>query len=274
MLNEDARALSTLINMHWRNGRWRRRGAEPFDASPVDIAHATAAGYLFPSRQVTHDNLVEETTLLASVLSLEDASQSFVASLSQRRLFLRPFLPSLVVARKLPAHEFVPGKYSGVFCSTCGLREHTVIERDVLNFERHKWGGVRHLDLAFVWFSLDRFAAEGGAEPAAADHELLDATLRALRGLAPGTSATKAEPALRMLKSNKPERFIIIESLSIASVLEHETHPGFLNDFVRFDDRDLPVRRYAERGYPAEWWTSDCGVNMEAVRGLFPESHQ
>ena len=73
-----------------------------------------------------------------------------------------------------------------------------------------------------------------------------------------------------MLKSNKPERFIIIESLSIASVLEHETHPGFLNDFVRFDDRDLPVRRYAERGYPAEWWTSDCGVNMEAVRGLFP----
>jgi hypothetical protein len=38
-------------------------------------------------------------------------------------------------------------------------------------FERYKWGGVRHLETAFIWFALERFVSEGGAPPSADDIE-------------------------------------------------------------------------------------------------------
>ncbi len=271
MLNEDARALATLVNMHWTNGGWRDRN-DPFDASPEDIAHAVTAGYLFPKRGARHDQLVEEVKLLAAALSLGDASRSFVASLSRRKLFLRPFLSSLVVARTLPAHEFASSRASGA-CAICGLREEVTIDCDVLSFERHKWGGVRLLDLRFVWFSLERLAAEGGAEPTVADYDLLDTLLAALRELPAGTSASAAEVALRCLKSNMAERHTVIQQLSICGVLADPAHPGFLFEFVPHDARTLPSRRFLDRGYPAEWWTADCGVNEEAVRVLLSEPH-
>lgn len=267
MLHEDAQALATLVNLHWAHGGWRR-ATEPFDASPVEIARATAAGYLFPRREVEHDPFVEEITLLAAALSLDDASRSFLASLSTHRLFLRPFLPSLLVARGLPAHEYMPGRFRGL-CAVCGLREQATIDCDELNFERHKWGGVRHLDLRFIWFSLDRLAVEGGAEPADADYALLDAVLQGLRELPPCTSAPKAGVALKALKSNAAERRVLIKSLAVVGILQDPEHPGFLDGYVANDDRDLAPRRY-DSGYPAGWWTSDCGVNEQAVRALFP----
>jgi hypothetical protein len=46
-------------------------------------------------------------------------------------------------------------------------------------------------------------------------------------------------------------------------------HPGFLRSFVAFDDRVLPNLRFMDRGYPAQWWTSDHGVNADAVAALF-----
>jgi hypothetical protein len=212
--------------------------------------------------------LVEEITFLSAALSLADAGRSFIASLSDRHLFLRPFLPSLVVARGLRRHEFMPGRYHQL-CATCGLRERLTIDRDALNFERHKWGGVRLLALGFTWFCLDRLAAEGGATPTDKDYGQLDAMLDALRNLPPRTTATRAEVALRGLKSNKAERLVVIEALSIAGVLVDRSHPGFLEGFVLHDDREHSART-AQRGYPAEWWTSDCGVNEDAVQMLFP----
>ena len=262
VLAEDRRAHLILTDMYWTSAGWRKDPQRPADG---DYRRGLDAGYLFEPAVLRHDEVVDELTTTGAS-PLRDAVQAFVASLSARRLFLRPFLPSAVVAATLPKHRFVLGR-SG--CSVCGLAEKATVDLNVLNFERHKWGGVRHLDLGFVWFCLRRLEAEGGGEPGGPDEQLLLGVLDQLRQLPAGVSSTTAEAALRTLKSNKDERLALIESLAVCSVLEDPEHPGFLFRFVNEDDRRLPDQRFADRGYPAAWWKSDHGLNEAAVTFLF-----
>ena len=254
-----------LTDMYWTSAGWRDNPRRPADD---DYQHALDAGYLFGPATLRHDEVVDELTAIGTGL-LRDAARAFVASLSTRRLFLRPFLPSAVVASTLPKHRFMRGR-SG--CSVCGLAETSTEDLNVLSFERHKWGGVRHLDLGFVWFCLRRLEAEGDCKPEELDEVLLLGMLDQLRQLPTGVSSTTAESGLRALKSNKDERLTLIESLAVCSVLEDPGHPGFLFGFMNADDRQLPDQRFVDRGYPAAWWMSDHGVNEAAVTFLFRDS--
>ena len=233
---------------------------------------------MFDDIVMGHDDLVRHTLDLADQLTVEEASDAFLASLSTRWLFLRPFLPSLVVARSMPLHGFEPTGQAGTRrsavgpCGVCNTwcQPKVAIDRNVLNFERHKWGGVRHLDLPFIWFCLDRLRHEGGATPTDDDVVLFRSLVEDVRAALPSTSLTQAERLIRLPKSNKYERYVILETLSVISVLEDPTHPGFINGFVRTIDRQTPDRRFVDRGYPGEWWTSTNGVNDDAIAALFP----
>lgn len=226
-----------------------------------------------------HDELIDRTLGAAEQLTVEEASNAFIASLSTRWLLLRPFLPSLVVANSLPRHSFEPtatpaaGQTGVGPCAVCNTwcRPHVTIDRNILSFERLKWGGVRHLDLPFVWFCLDRLLAEGGAEPTSDDLVAMRSLLSVLREAQPEASLTQAEALIRLPKSNRNERLVVLESLSVVGVLEDPEHPGFLHGFPRTINRQLPNRRFIDRGYPGEWWTGGCGVNDAAVATLFPQ---
>jgi hypothetical protein len=266
VLKEDSRARDILLAMHWSSTGWRSPQLQP---STDDYDHALRSGYLFQPVEIGHDDLIQRVKDLSASVELIEARDAFLASLLSRRLYLRPFLASVVVARSMPPHSFESGRHSGP-CRICGRYERTAIEDlNVLNFERHKWGGVRHLDPVFIWFCLDRLIAEGGAEASNADRGALNTLLDGLRALPPGATSTKAETALRFLPSSKAERLSLIEQLSDLSVLEDPGHHGFLRSFVAFDDRVLPDLRFMDRGYPALWWTSDHGVNADAVEALF-----
>ena len=80
----------------------------PRAADPDDFAYAAKAGYLFDDAVTGHDELVSQIADLGRQVSLADACDAFLASLSARWLFLRPFLPSLIVARSMPRHSFEP----------------------------------------------------------------------------------------------------------------------------------------------------------------------
>jgi hypothetical protein len=265
VLREDRRARSALMDMHWTSAGWRSEARPP---AGEDYRHAVDAGYLFEPVALQHDDVVDEITSVGAGVMAE-AVDAFLASLTTRKVFLRSFLPSAVVASTLPTHGFREGPESGD-CAICGFPEALTVDLNVLSFERHKWGGVRHLDLGFIWFCLDRLHVEGSTQPAPADRELLNTILDALRTLPPGVSATRAETALRPLRSNVDERRVVIETLSVCGVLQDPNHPGFLFDFVPDEDRELPGHRFAEEmGYPAAWWRSDHGVTEAAVTALF-----
>jgi hypothetical protein len=278
MLAIDRQAERTLVGMFWGAGGWKPEREAP-DAERY--VHAREAGYLFEPLMIDHDELIHRTIELGRELTLRDASDSFLASLSTRHLFLRPSLPALVFARVLSGHDFVTagarpdGTYDGGSrgcCAVCDERAEILqVDLNILNFERLKWGGVRHRHLAFVWFCLDRLQAEGPAEPTRADADLLRSMLDALRVLPPDVSLTQAEAALRFLKSNTAERLNILEILSMVGVLQDPAHPGFLHEFIPAFNRALPPRRFLDRGYPAEWWRAAHGVNDEAAEVLFPQ---
>ncbi|HUR23882.1 MAG TPA: hypothetical protein VMZ73_08440 [Acidimicrobiales bacterium] len=268
MLSADKRAERTLTNIFWGGGGWK---PERWTPPPDERAHAVAAGYLFDPVAMDHDELVMAVRNLAGQVTLRGASEWFLASLTTRWRFLRPALPAVVVGQSLPAHEFSSGAGRRT-CGVCGLLSaRQEINLDVLSFERHRWGGVRHTDLSFVWFCLDRLLVEGPADPSTADISLMSLVLDALRSLPEATTLTQAEGTLGMLKSSKDERMVLLESLSVVGILESREHPGFLGGFVPVTSRELPGLRFTDRGYPGAWWTAADGVNDAALRTVFPQ---
>jgi hypothetical protein len=274
----DKRAESTLSGVFWTSGRWRQERVKP---NLEEERHARDMGYLFDPVEMDHDELVHRTFELAALTDTQTASEAFLASLSTRWRFLRPFLSSAVLAMSMQRHSFTasgrrrPGLYDGGgedACAICGQREQTAtIDLNVLNFERHKWGGVRFLQLPFVWFCLDRLQVEGSAIPSGDDVTLLSSILANLKGLPGNTTLTSSESALRGLKSNQAERHAVLQILSTVSILQNPDHVGFLDAFVNAADRLLPDKHFQERGYPGEWWSASCGVNDAATLRIFPQ---
>jgi hypothetical protein len=194
--------------------------------------------------------------------------------LTSRRLDLRSALSSLTIGSRLPAHAFVPRPHLTYLCAVCGLSDGAIeIDRNQLNFERFKWGGVRHDDPAYIWLDLELFVAADRPVPGEADRAAMAALFDLLEALPAGTTATKA--AARPwagIPANKDERAAVLDVLGICSVLETGEHRGHLTGFGPVTDRVDPPWRYVERADPVNWWRSEDGVNRNAARqlGLLP----
>jgi hypothetical protein len=53
-------------------------------------------------------------------------------------------------------------------------------------------------------------------------------------------------------------------------VFEAPGHPSFFDGYVPPAERDLPLQRFADWGYPAIWWRAGHGVRSDAVAFWFP----
>jgi hypothetical protein len=260
----DRRAVKTLVNAYWSPAGWRDPPVRP----PEDeLAHAIDAGVMFDgSYDATHDEIVDAVIAAREALGEDEVTAAFLSSLSSRRLDLRSALGSFAVARHLKRHAHDPD--SAGHCQTCRLRpdEHD-IDRNVMSFERFKWGGVRRDDLVYIAFDLERFASADHPEATSEDRALLEALLDELEAAPPSTTAPKAATnLLRALKGNKAERAVFLDILGVCSVLETTAHRGYAERFVRHADRDMPGKRFVEHVYPACWWTAADGVNREPLR--------
>ena len=135
----------------------------------------------------------------------------------------------------------------------------------MLNFERIKWGGVRHLYPIYAAFDLEQFQRLDPVIPEPIHVELLKEILRSIEGTDSTTTAAQLQEHLKMLKSNKAERDVLIGILGICGILETNDHPGFLASFISESERVFPDRRFVDMTYPACWWTRTSGLNWKAV---------
>lgn len=265
MLDTKARAI--LLDTYWSPTGWRTAPATSAD----DLAYATRAGYLFPSVHVAHDDLADRIHRARQRLSLPAVRDAFLASLTTRRLDLRSALGSYAVALHYPAHAYAGPNADGDFrCHTCGALVATEVDQSVLNFERHKWGGVRRLDPYYMAFDLEQFALLDPLAPTATDRALFATIIAALRDVSQrATCADAAQALARLLPSNKAERQVLIEILSCCGLLDTPGHPGFWQTFVPYKDRQMPPRR-TDWTYPAYWWRGNIGINDAAFAFYFP----
>lgn len=233
----DKKARSILFNTYWRAG-WIDRQAR--HTAPDDFAYAKAQGVMFDPVSLSHDECLSGILATCAALPPGKAARAFVSSLSTRRLDWRSGLASYALAQALTEHPYTPVESGRSFgpdgevtristtCIRCrdardgiiGQEHYADIDLNVLNFERLKWGGVRHGKLDYTWFDLRELARMDVPEPTSDDVAILNAVLRAAASSQPGDHASALEPRLKpLLASSKDERRMLIEALACIGVL-------------------------------------------------------
>jgi hypothetical protein len=165
--NVSTKAIRTLTRTFWTASGWRSAtkdtGGLP---SAEEVRAAVADGIMFehPSWTASHDEIVASVLRAVAEVKLGQVGEAFIASLATGRLDLRSALGSYAVGQHLPDHRLQPGP--SYRCRVCGLPVGEVsLDRNLLNFERFRWGGVRRDDLGYVAFDLGQFRLAPLAPP-------------------------------------------------------------------------------------------------------------
>lgn len=262
----NQKALQILFQAYWDSNGWKSEKC----VSPENFEYAKANGYMFDDVSLSHDEIVDWLKRSFSNVQLENVSNAFLMSLSTRRLELRSALGSFAVAKNFPQHKIVGEKR----CEICGVYDSTKATEDlnVLNFERFKWGGVRHDSAEYIAFDLERFSEIEQEKPYEQDISLLKQILEVADNLPPDAKNRDLEKALaKILKSNKAERETLIQILGYCGILQPKNKPSYFDSFVNDTDRELPPAHKIDWSYPVCWWRGSDGVNKEAIAYYFSQ---
>jgi hypothetical protein len=263
----DRRALKVLFDTYWTSAGWRDDGSQ--STPPDDFDYAKQAGVMFDPIRVSHDDLVKGASAAVRGVKRQAVVDAFVVSLSSRRLDLRSALGSFAVFQHFTKH---PAPRDRAPCPVCGAYSGRAEQEDlnVLNFERFKWGGVRHDQPLYASMDLELFRKLPRANPTSTDVALFKGVLKAVEAAPARTSSAVLQKHLaKAFKSSKAERDVVVGILGYCGVLATSEHPGYMHRFVPWSDRELPERRFVDMAYPACWWQRSDGINQEALAYWF-----
>lgn len=262
----DKKAFKILMDTFWDSKGWKK----PDIMKPEDLDYAIEAGLMFRPWRIGHKDIVNAARRSVAELSLVDVSNAFLSSLSSRRLELRSALGSYACGLNFPDHAYV----GTVGCQVCGLYGNDSEERDlnVLNFERYKWGGVRHLNPLYIAFDLGQFISLSKPEPIGEDFQIMNAIIEKIDALPLDARSSHLEKALAsIIYSNRNERRILIQILGYCGILETKEIPGPATKFINSIDRPFPPTTVNDWSYSISWWTRANGINRTALKKFFPQ---
>jgi len=262
------RAIEILFDTYWSPVGWRT-GTDRIIA-PEDFGYAKLAGVMFDPIKLSHTQILKNAVAAVNALTPKDVADGFLASLSTRRLDLRSALGSFAVLRFLPQHAYTPENGQCAICGSYGDGEEPD-DLNVLNFERLKWGGVRHDRPLYASFDLEQFLKADRPNPSATDVRIFLELIRVICDVPQDTSAAHLSKYLSTIgiKSNKAERDVIVGILGLCGMLGTTAHPGYFRRFVPCSERELPPRRFVDMHYPACWWRGSDGINRDALSLYF-----
>lgn len=263
----DKKAVKILFKRYWSSDGWTNSYL-----TKEELDYAKAAGVMFEQRTVSHDDIIQQINTVISDLSLKDIASQFVASLSSRRLDLRSALGSFIVGRHMLDHKFMGEENYCAYCESTN-KEKEAEDLNVLNFERFKWGGVRHLDPLYIAFDLEQYSKTEKLVPTAEDYEILNKIFNTVNALPAESKIRDLEKALsKIIKSNKEEREVLLQILGFCSIVAPNEHPGFIDYFIPYDEREEPSHSKNDWSYPICWWRGKHGLNRSAIKAIFLES--
>lgn len=252
----DKKAVRILMSAYWGSEGWRSG-----KVSDADFEYARLHGVIFDPISLSHDALVRRTIKARDALNIDDLSRAFLASLSTRALHYRSAVASYVNCERLKGHRFKrrddPG--TSIYCDKCGSLEMNDDEDlNVLNFERLKWGGVRHDQIIYNMFDLEQFAAMDVPDPAKDDVRIFNAILKTIASSKPNDYPGTLEARLKdVVPSNANERKTLLEILACLGVLSPQRY-------------DRPLRGKSDWQF-VEYWRGEDGYDQERVDELFSE---
>jgi hypothetical protein len=265
-IGEDPKARKILFDTFWTSAGWRDRREQ--HTAPADLEYARAAGYMFEPRTASHDDWVAMAIRARDRLTLDQVVEEFVSSLSSRRLAARSALGSVASVRLLGPHRF--RNWSVHRCAECSWWSEDE-DLNVLSFERHKWGGVRHGSVAYAAFDLETFGRSERRAETAEDLAILNSILRAARDSPAEARPRDLENAIaKLLPSTRAERDVLLGVLALSGVLAPADHPGLMTAWVPDTHRQPPAKPSKNDWlYPMFWWRGSTGVNEAVASDLF-----
>lgn len=208
-----------------------------------------------------HDEAIARLRQAAVQVTLRQASDAFLASLSARNLDWRVVLPAVVMARHLPDHGYVKQTVysSSDNCGVCGFNE---LEEQYGVSPGRLAGQIEALGTERPRPSRQDIEIFNGILAAAAEQRRLAVDGRVRR-------AELAKSLGKLFRSNKYERMDLLDALGRCSVLAPDGE-GFLRSFVHWNDRSQGSGNN-EFEYPFALWEARMGPDMEALREVFPQ---
>ncbi|MFO0865342.1 MAG: hypothetical protein U0744_11950 [Gemmataceae bacterium] len=259
----NRRALKVLFDTYWTSAGWRNERSR--STPPEDFEFAKQAGVMFDPISTSHTELEVQLSELVRHVEREAVADAFVASLSERRLDRRSALGSFAVFQHFKKHANPLGREQCAICGCFGGRSKKE-DLNVLNFERFKWGGVRHDQSLYAALDLRLFQGQARSTPTSAQVRVLEKLLSAIGEVPADTSSAELQKYLaKIFKSSKAERENVVSIFGYCGILGTEAHPGYMSRFVPWSDRETPNRRFVDLAYPACWWRRSDGINQTAV---------
>lgn len=227
--------------------------------SAEELAYARKMGVVVEDRPITRDQALDVLTRCFDAVSLEDATQAFLYSLSSRDVDYRYILASFVYARSWLSFDQgrtqeVPQKLTGSF----------------FNWVKHKGGGIWGT-IGKPIFYLEQFASMERRAASDVDVEILRSILEladSMEDEASGTALATAIRTAKLLPCTQAEAVGIVETLGICGILDAPGHLGFLHSFTPRLERDTGDLRQS-LSYPLNWWRGANGVNWENAVEVF-----
>lgn len=230
--------------------------------SAEELAYARKMSVVVEDRPITLDQALDVLERCFEAVSLEEAAQAFLYSLSSRDVDYRYILASYVYARSWFSFDRgrtqeVPQKLKGTF----------------FNWVKHKGGGIWGTIGKPICY-LEQFALIERRAASDADAEIVRSILKLADSMeeeASGTALATAIRTAKVLPCNQAEAVGIVETLGICGILEPPGHPGFLHSFTPPLERDTGDLRQS-LSYPLNWWHGADGVNWGNVAEVFGAS--
>ncbi len=255
------KGLKILYRMYWNSGGWTKE-----DPTAEDFALAKSAGYLFdPAPVRAHDETLQALREVLSKITAEDVANAFLYSLSTRELQYRSALGSYYYALAIPEHSHNESA-ACYFCNWMPTDNY-----NLLNFERYKWGGVRHTSPEYALFDLEQFMLLPKVTPTNTDKAIFKSILSAIQELPPSQKIGRYRELItkkNLLKSNKSEVEVLLNILGICGILSGEDAPCYCERFADVWQRS-PIENTNDYEYPVNRWHVSDGVNEEHFRKVF-----
>lgn len=264
----DIKALKILFSKYWSPSEgWQKN-----EVSEEDFEYAKNAGVMFDELILDHDGAVQKCIKECNSIEKSIVAKAFVSSLSSRRLDIRSGLSSYVCGEKLPLHKYMQDdnnshSKSCMFCTES--KNNNPIDLNVLNFERHKFGGVRHLQPSYIWFDLMLLSKENIEEPTKEDVDILNGIFIALSQISSNTLSGADKALKAVLRGNKNEREGIVAALGYCGVLKIPDYNPMHQRYIPFHDRKHSNYSKSDWPFPSDLWRPDFGLDQESINYWF-----
>ena len=224
-----------------------------------EIAYAKEHGAILEDLFISNEEAIRILTQSIESISLSDAANSFLYSLSTRDMEHRYILASYVYA--LSWLMFDRGKTDKV---------PSRIERTFFNWVKNRGGGIWG-GIGKPIFYLSEYVHMEKQTPTNIDKNILKEIISissTMSNQATGIMLCKKIQESKILSGNKSEIIGILETLAICGILESPSHKGYLYSFTPPLMRDTGDLRQS-LSYPLNWWRGINKVNYDNCYKIF-----